>query len=367
MKEFAAFVHKEFIHIFRDVRTVVILIVLPITLILLFGFALSVEIRNVKVGILAPQHEALTESLARNIDAGPYFSVTQQLHSVRQIDPLMRQGRVDVVVAFGSHFSKQLAAGDGAEVAIIVDGSNPNIATSEVMYLSSIVQRFLAGGEGSAASPGITPDIKLLYNPQLRSSYNFVPGVMGLILILVCALMTSVSIVREKEQGSMEVLLVSPVKPLVIIIAKMVPYFVISCVVLAIVLVMSVVLLGIPLSAGLLWVVPVSLVYIILGLAIGLLVSTMANSQMVASLLTAVVFMMPILMLSGMLFPIESMPKIFQWLSYVVPARWYISAVRKLMIEGLGVQYVVVELSALLAMTAAVMTLALKKFNIRLE
>ncbi|MDD4847814.1 MAG: ABC transporter permease [Bacteroidales bacterium] len=368
MKEFIAFVKKEFLHIFRDVRTLLILIGMPVVLIMLFGFAISVEIRNVNVGILAPQHEVLIDRLANKIDASEYFTVAKWLTSDQEIDPLMKQGKVDVVLAFDNRFASRLYTKDGAQLGILVDASNPNIAASEAMYLMGIVQNYFQNNtQQQIKTGGLSTNVRMLYNPQLRSSYNFVPGIMGLILIIICALMTSVSIVREKETGTMEVLLVSPIKPIVIVFAKMIPYFVISCVVLLIIFVLSFTLLHVPMAGSLFWIVIISMLYVILALSIGLFISTIVDSQMVAALITAVVFMLPVLMLSGMLFPLESMPKFFQWISSIVPARWFIAAIRKLMIEGLAVQYVLKELAILAGMTLIILGVALKKFNDRLE
>jgi len=210
-------------------------------------------------------------------------------------------------------------------------------------------------------------ETRMLFNPQMRSAYNFVPGIMGLIFILVCAMMTSVSIVREKEVGTMEVLLVSPVRPVKIIFAKMIPYFLISCIVLTTILLLARYLLGVPMSGGVGGILLLSLLYLALSLSLGLLVSTIANTQMAALLISAMVMMMPILMLSGMLFPIENLPKFFQVVSNIIPARWYIDAVRKMMIQGLPLVAVWKNGIILLSMTVILLGVSLKKFNDKLE
>jgi ABC-2 type transport system permease protein len=207
----------------------------------------------------------------------------------------------------------------------------------------------------------------MLYNPQAKSAYNFVPAIMGMLLMLVCAMMTSISIVKEKERGTMEVLLVSPVRPLMVIIAKAVPYLVLAFGILITILLMSKYVLGVPLAGSLVWILAVSTLYILLALSLGLLISNIAKTQLVALLLSAMVLLMPVVMLSGMMFPVESMPQVLQWLSAVVPPRYYISAMRKLMIMGVGISEVMHEVIILLAMTAVLLTIALKKFNTRLE
>jgi ABC-2 type transport system permease protein len=209
--------------------------------------------------------------------------------------------------------------------------------------------------------------VRLLYNPQMKSAYNFVPAIMGMLLMLICAMMTSISIVREKERGTMEVLLVSPVRPLMVVVAKAVPYLVLAIAILATILLMAHFVLGVPLAGSLFWIVAVSILYILLALSLGLLISNIAKTQLVALLLSAMVLLMPVVMLSGMLFPVESMPKILQWVAAVVPPRYYIEAMRKLMIMGVGIGEVAREVTVLAVMTALILTIALKKFKVRLE
>jgi ABC-2 type transport system permease protein len=208
---------------------------------------------------------------------------------------------------------------------------------------------------------------KMLYNPQMKSAYNFVPAIMGMLLMLICAMMTSISIVREKERGTMEVLLVSPVRPLMVILAKAVPYLVLAFTILIVILLMARYVLGVPLAGSLFWIIVVSLIYILLALSLGLLISSIAQTQLVALLLSAMVLLMPVVMLSGMMFPVESMPQVLQWISAVVPPRYYIQAMRKLMIMGVGIEEVLTEVLVLVGMTALFLAIALRKFNVRLE
>jgi ABC-2 type transport system permease protein len=235
------------------------------------------------------------------------------------------------------------------------------------MYSSNIIQEFLVEKRTEVVPMGLQPSIRMLYNPQMRSAYSFVPGVMGLIMILICAMMTSISIVREKETGTMEVLLVSPVKPIYIIWSKMIPYFVVSCVSFASILLLSVYVLEVPLLGGFVSLGLLSLLYIMTALALGLLISTIANSQVTAMLISGMVLMMPVIFFSGMVFPVESMPIILQYVSSIIPARWYIAGVKKLMIEGLPVKYVWKEFIILIGMTLFLMTVSLKNFKNRLQ
>ena len=264
------------------------------------------------------------------------------------------------------------AAEERPAVQLIFDASNPNTASAGFGYL----QRILAAdgsangpsdgpSDGLAAAPGI--ELRLLYNPQMKSAYNFVPGIMGLLFILICSIMTSVSIVREKETGTMEVLLVSPVRPVWIVFAKMIPYFLLSCIDLALILLLARYVLGVPMSGSLAGIVGISILYLLLALALGLFISTIADRQATALVISAMLMLLPVIMLSGMIFPVENMPRILQALSCVIPARWYIEAVRKLMIQALPFGAVLREFAILLAMTLALVGVALRKFNDKLE
>lgn len=385
MKEFFAFVKKEFLHIFRDTKTLLVLVGLPTALIVLFGFAISTEIRNVNVGVCAPDGDPAVMRLMEKVDKSEYFTYVGRYDSEAGIDRAMRRGEVDAALLFEDDFMSKMMKPGGAEIAVITDATNPNNASMEVMYLTGIVTEYfrddlqeaamlnasapadISAMSASAAGGTLVPNLRMLYNPQLKSSYNFVPGIMGLILLLICALMTSVSIVREKETGSMEVLLVSPIKPINIVLAKMIPYFVISCVVLINILLLTIFVLKVPVAGSFFWMILVSVIYIILSLGIGMLVSTLVKTQIIATLICGMLFMVPVMMLSGMLYPIESMPRVFQWLAQLVPAKWFIEAIRKIMIEGVPVRFVLKEMMILVLMATVIFTAAVKKFNDRLE
>ena len=364
---FASFIRKEFFHIVRDKRTLLILLGIPVVQIILFGFAISTEMKNIRVAILAPVRDDAVRQIANRIDASEYFSVTAWLDSPADAERAFQQGIADFVIAFGAPFADRLYVAGGAQIQWMPDATDTNTATTMVMYASEIVRAWLTEQQSLTPHRGVTPHVQMLYNPQMKSAYNFVPGVMGLILMLICAMMTSISIVREKETGTMETLLASPVKPLHIIVAKMVPYLALSCVNFATILTLAVCLLGVPLGGNLLWISLVSLIYIAVALALGLLISTVARTQTMAMLLSAAVLMLPVIMLSGMIFPIESIPYVLQLLSCVMPARWYIAAIRKLMIEGLPVAFVGTELAVLGGMALFLIVISLKKFKYRLE
>ncbi len=362
MKQFWAFIKIEFFHIFRDRRTMLILLGMPVLQIILFGFAITTELNHSRVAVLDPSKDAVTTRITERIDENRYFSVVKELSSASDIETVFRHDEADIVVAFTPDFDANLSTGE-AGIQLVVDATDPNTGNMMAGYVQGIVGQALQSGTQS--SPIVQPH--LLFNPQMKSAYNFVPGVMGLILMLICAMMTSISIVREKETGTMEVLLVSPIRPIFIILAKAVPYLVLSCVNLATILLLSVYVLHVPVE-GSLWTLSfLSLLLIAVALSLGLLISCVVQNQVAAMIVSGMGLMMPVMLLSGMIFPIESMPAVLQWISNIIPARWYIQAVKKVMIEGLGMAAVWHEALILSGMAALLIGLSLKKFKERLE
>ena len=368
MKSFMSFVRKEFYHIFRDTRTMMILLLMPIIQIILFGFAISTEVKNVQVAIFDPSKDVTTQQIRERFQASPYFIVAEDLTSPDQINDVFKRGKINMALIFSENFADNLLHTGEAVIQLIADGTEPNQASTITGYASNILNSYQQELMDQYKIPfQIVPQIKMLYNPQMKSAYNFVPGVMGLILILICAMMTSIAIVREKEMGTMEILLASPLKPLHIILAKVVPYFVLSIVNLTTILLLSVYVLDVPIAGNLFWLALISLLYIFLALSFGILISTVVNTQMAAMLVSGMGLMMPIMILSGMMFPIDSMPKILQWISTVVPARWYIEAVKKIMIQGVEIRFVLKELIIIAVMAFGIMTISLKNFKTRLS
>lgn len=346
MAIFKSLVKKEALHVVRDTRTMVITLVMPLVLLLLFGFAISTEVNDIRLVVVVAQHTDKTRDLIERFRVNSYFNFLG-LAPAEEVEGLLRKGETDAALFVKDDGGKMLTQ-------IIADASNTTSAQSATAYIQGVMNG------NSQVSPVLT---ETLYNPQLKSSYNFVPGIMGMIFILICAIMTSVSIVREKETGTMDLLLVSPVKPRTIILGKLVPYFILSCVILTIMLTISYTVLGLPVSASIVNVVIVSLIYVVLSLALGLLVSTVANSQLTALIASAVVLMLPVIMLSGMIFPIDNMPEILQGISCIIPARWYIEAMRKLMIQQLPIAAVVKEIAILSVIALALLVLSVKKFS----
>lgn len=339
-------IKKETLHIVRDKRTMLITLLMPMVLLLLFGFAISTEVNDVRIVVVVDRHSDQTRQIIEKLRVNEYFTF-QGLASADEVESLLRTGKTDAALF--------LRSDDGRlKSQIVVDASNITSAQAMTGYVEAVLHG------GSVASPILT---YTLYNPQMKSAYNFVPGIMGMIFILICAIMTSVSIVREKETGTMDLLLVSPIKPRTIILGKLVPYFLLSCIILAVMLLIAYTLLGLPFSAGIVNVIAISLVYIILSLSIGLLVSTIVSTQLTALIVSAVAFMLPVIMLSGMIFPVDNMPVALQWISCIIPARWYIEAMRKIMIQQLDLGFVIQEIAIQLSMTLVLLTLSVKKFS----
>ena len=349
MKQFIAFVIKETKHILRDKRTMLILFGMPVVMMLLFGFAITTDVKNVRTVVVTSEMSPRTQQAVERLAQSEYFIITQTVNTPREAEQLIRSQKADMALVFTQNRGMQ----------IMVDGSDPNMAQQWTNYAQQTL---------SPLNSHLSPlNSHLLYNPQMRSAYNFVPAIMGMLLMLICAMMTSISIVREKEKGTMEVLLVSPVRPLMVIVAKAIPYLVLAFGILITILLMARFVLGVPVAGSLFWILVVSTIYILLALSLGLLISNIAQTQLVALLMSAMVLLMPVVMLSGMIFPVESMPQVLQWLAAVVPPRYYISAMRKLMIMGVGIENLVHEVTVLAGMTVVLLAIALKKFNVRLE
>ena len=364
MNQFISFVIKETKHIVRDRRIMLILFGVPVVMMLIFGFAITTDVRNVKVTVVTAVMNPRIQQVVQLIDASEYFVVTHTVSNTQEAKQLLADHQADMAIVFSNDFANDRYS-EQASVQFLVDYTDPNMAEQRVSYIQQIIMDELRSQQ--TAQQQAIANTKLLYNPQMKSAYNFVPGIMGMLLMLICAMMTSVSIVREKERGTMEVLLVSPVKPLYIMIAKTVPYFVLSIFILISILLISKFILAVPIEGSVITILAVSLLYIVLALALGMLISVVSQTQVVALLISGMLLIMPSTMLSGMIYPIESMPTVIQYISTIVPTRWYVSAIKKVMIMGVGVNMIYEELIIMLGMTLLFLGIALKKFKIRLS
>lgn len=361
MKQFFSFVHKEFYHILRDGRTMLILLGMPVVQILLFGFAINMEVQHIRTVVFDPAQDAATRDITERLAANPYFHMQGYVYSPDEINKLLQRGETDVAIVYEQNFNENLVHAKKAQLQIIADASNPNTGTIVANYVTAIVSEYRPH-----IPYRIEVENKLLYNPEMKSAYTFVPGIMGLVLMIICAIMTSISIVREKERGTMEVLLASPLKPGTVLISKTVPYLALSFINLITILLLSYFVLDVPIQGNLALLIAVSVLFIFLALSLGLLISTLVQTQVTAVLISGIGLMMPTLILSGMIFPIDNMPEPLQWASSVVPARWYIAAVKKVMIEGLGFTHVAKEVGILAGMVVFLIGASIAKIKNRL-
>jgi len=365
--QFIAFFRKEWFHIWRDKKTLVILFGLPIVQIMIFGFALTNEIKNSRIAIVDLSKDEASLRLIQRIESSRYFDIEESLRSADEADAAFKRGKIKLVVVIPRNFSKELLHTNKSQIQVIADASDPNTGTTLTTYVQAITADFQNDlNKGRKLPYTITPEVRMLYNPQLKGAYNFVPGVMAMVLMLVCTLMTSIAIVKEKETGTMEVLLVSPLKPVLVILAKSTPYLLLSAVNIASILLLSVFVLGLPIAGSIVLLIGLSLLFTITSLSFGMLISSITASQQTAMLISLMGLFLPTLMLSGFMFPIENMPLPLKIISNIVPAKWYYFIVKAVMIKGVGLDIIWKETLILTGMTLAFLTLSIKKYNIRL-
>ncbi|MDP4223434.1 MAG: ABC transporter permease [Bacteroidota bacterium] len=368
MKRFFGFVKKEFLHIFRDLKTLIILFGIPTAEILLFGFVVSTDIRNAGVAFLDQSKDEISARLTDKICSSGFFRKTGDLLNYNEIDRLLKRGKTKAVVVFEKDFGQHLISEGKARIIIIADGSEPNTSTLVTNYLMAIIMDFNGGLAGAAGKAGmiVQPEVRMYYNQSLQGHFMFVPGVITLILILICALMTSVTITREKEFGSMEVLLVSPLKPSQIILGKVMPYFLLSIINVVMILILSWLVFDLPVKGSLVLLLAESMLYILMSLSLGILISTVSSTMQQAIFISLVGMMLPTILLSGFIFPIENMPEIYNWISMIFPPRYFIVIIKNIMIKGTGIMYVWKETLVLVAMTTVFIGLSIRNFKIRL-
>ena len=367
MKQFISFVKKEFFHILRDKRTLFILLGMPIVQIIIFGFALTNEVKNSKFAVLDQSQDVATKEIINELDASRYFDLVKSIKNYTDIEQLFRRSEAKLVIVFPPSFNSDLQHFNATQVQLVADASDPNTATTLTGYATTIIKDYQQRLMQDKKLPyTINTTARMLYNPQLKGAYSFVPGVMAMVLMLVCTMMTAITIVREKETGTMEIMLVSPIQPLKIIIAKAVPYLLLSVINIASILLLSVFVLDVPIKGNLLLLMSESILFTITCLSFGLLISSVTESQQTAMFISLTGMFLPTVMLSGFMFPIENMPLPLRLISNVVPAKWFYSIVKSVMIKGLSFGSVLKETFILAGMTVLLLALSIKKFKIRL-
>lgn len=366
--QFTAFIKKEFLHVFRDSKTLLMLFGLPVVMIVLFGFAVTNEIKNANIVICDYSNDDATRQIIGKFQASNQFSIQESLMSHEQIEENFKKGDIKLAVVFPSNFHNDLLHKNSAQIQLISDASDPNTATTLVNYANIIIMDYQKEMMEQQSMPlRIDSEIRMLYNPELKSVVNFVPGVMSLILLLICVLMTSVSIVKEKENGTMEILLVSPFNAFMVLVSKAVPYLLLSLVNLTVILLLSIYVLNLPVNGSLLLLYVISTLFIVVALLLGLLISNLTASQQVAMMISLMGMMVPSILLTGFMFPLENMPYALQLISHISPAKWYYIIIKAIMIKGLGFTAIWKETLILVVMMLALITINIRKFKIRLE
>src|SRR5690606_37110100 len=361
------FITKEFFHIFRDRRSLIILFGMPIVQILLFGFAITNEIRNVNIAILDKAHDTSSERIIEKMLASGYFVMNGYLESEDEIEAIFQKGKIKAVVVFGPDLDRNLATGGNGAIQILADATDPNTANTIANYAASIVRDYQAEINLNTTVPfQIIPEVRMLYNPELKGVFMFIPGTMTVILMLVSAMMTSISIAREKEMGTMEVLLVSPLKPVQVVTGKVLPYILLSSINATVILLLGYFVFKMPMQGSLLALMATTLLFIITTLSLGILISTVAHTQQMAMMMSLMGLMLPTIMLSGFVFPVDSLPWPLQVISNIIPAKWFILILKGLMLKGVSITYLWKEVLILAFMTLALTGLSVKKYAIRL-
>jgi len=367
MKQFFAFVKKEFYHIWRDKRTMFILLGMPVIQIVIFGFALTNEVKNANIAVLDNSKDAATTSLIAQLDASRYFAIEKNIVSYKEVEEEFKKGKIKFAIVFPQHFAEDLQHFNKAQIQLIADASDPNTASQLTNYATAIIHDYQDRITNNKKLPfTINTEMRMLYNPQLKGAFNFVPGVMAMVLLLVCTMMTAITIVKEKEMGTMEVMLVSPMRPQLVVLAKAVPYLLLSTINITSILLLSVFALDVPINGSLALLGFESILFTLVSLSLGLLISSGAASQQTAMFISLIALFLPTVMLSGFMFPVENMPLPLRIVSNIVPAKWFYSIVKSVMIKGLDISGVWKATLILVGMMTFFLTMAIRRFKIRL-
>lgn len=367
MKRLFNFLSKEFKHIFRDKRTMLILFGIPVVQLLLFGYVITNEIKNAKIAIFDKSNDSVTREIISTLGSSTFFIHTLNITSDKQVGDVLRAGKVKMVVVFEPNFERNLVNERKAYAQIVADATEPNIASSSVSYTTSIINSTVNRIFGQDMSRGVVAEPRMVFNEEQKNVFMFVPGTMALILMLISAMMTSITIAREKEMGTMEVLLVSPLKPFQIIIGKVLPYFLLSFINALVILLLSRFVFGLPMQGSYILLMAESMLFILMALSLGILISTVAQSQQQAMFISMFALMLPTLLLSGFIYPVENMPGWLQVICNVMPPRWYIIIIKSIMLKGSGLLAVWRETLILVGMTVLFIAVSVRKFKVRLE
>jgi ABC-2 type transport system permease protein len=358
---------KEVYHILRDRRTLVVLILLPIVQVILFGYSIRTDVKDVLLAVVDPSPDAMTLAIRDRFNATGTFKTVAVLSTDAALDSLFQRNRAQVAIEFAPRFAERARAAEGAELLVVTDATEPNTGTARLTYVNAVIQEYLGSNRLAAGTVRIDPRVRSRFNPTRASANLFVPGLMAMVLTIISALMTALSLTREKETGTMEALLVSPLRPWQIVIGKVAPYLVIGFVSVAAVLIEARLVFHVPIEGSVPLLLAEGLLFILVALSLGILVSASTSSQRVAMLGTMLATMLPTMLLSGFIFPIESMPAPLQWFSNIVPAKWFVLIARGIMLKGVGMTYLWGETLVLAAMALVLLAVSARSFHTRLD
>jgi ABC-2 type transport system permease protein len=367
MSALAGLLRKEVFHILRDRRTLVVIIALPILQVILFGYAIRTDVDHVRLAIVDPDPDEVTLALRARFDAAGVFRTVAVVPRIDRLDSLFQRGAAQGAVVFEPRFAERLGRGLPAGLLIVADATEPNTGSIVQAYAAAVVQTYEREQRASGRRLQIVPTVRMRFNPTRESSNLFVPGLMAFVLTIVSSLMTAISLTREKETGTMEALLVSPLRPWQIIVGKVLPYVAVGFVSVVGVIVEARLVFGVPLRGSLTLLLVEGLLFILVSLSLGILISARTSSQRVAMLGALAGTMLPTMLLSGFIFPIESMPWPLRAISVVVPARWFVLVARSIMLKGVGLAYLWQPTLVLFLMAAALLTASTHAFHERLE
>lgn len=366
MKQFLSFIRKEFIHISRDFRSMLILLIVPQLMVIILGYIIKNDVEDIRVAVIDPSHDVYSTRITERLSANKYFIFRDELQTEAEALDLFRKGEIDLVIVFGGEFANRLVHTQDATIQLLSNGSEPNQASVSVAYAQQVISSFQQELSSNRGGMNIQVNNQMLFNPQQRSDVNFVPGIVGVIMLLICCMMTSAAIVRERETGTMEILLASPLSPLIVVMAKLVPYMVISLFNICTILLLAIFMMHIPIAGSLWLYMFVAFIYILTALMMGLFLSTCVNTQL-AAMLISLLMLLPGVYFSDMVFALDSMPASIRSISNIIPAKWFIAASRKILIQGVDIQYVYKEIVILIVQGLAFLLLSLKMYKTRLE
>jgi ABC-2 type transport system permease protein len=366
MKRTIAIAKKEFLHIIHDPRSLMIIFAMPVIQLILFGYALNMEVNNIDLAVIDYNKSKISRELIRQFEGNKYFRPFYYNGNPSAVEKLFLQRQARAILIIGHEFDAEFEKQVQTHVQFLYDASDPNAAQLIYNYCSQVITKFNAKFGGVSPIPfQIEP--RIWYNPDMKSTYFFVPGLVAMILVMISALLTSITLTREKETGTLEQILVSPVKPMEIIVGKVLPYIGMAFLDGMLILTIGILLFGVPFAGSYVLLMLLATLYIIVALSLGLMISAAVKTQQVAMMLAISITLLPTVMLSGFIFPIDSMPEILQWVTYIVPAKYFIVIIRGIMLKGNTILHLATQAAFLFVMAAILLRVALHKFSLNLE